>query len=121
MTIRHRTCFVPPFMGVTAICYRCRTSEERESRRPADCDHCGARLILSMSLGAEEREELEETLHRCALRLGTHHKLPGVPHMPRGKNRVATPVRGRGDWVTAASSLAAGAGMAVAMLKLFIG
>lgn len=106
-------------MGVTAICYRCRTSEERESRRPADCDHCGSRLIISMSLGPEEREELEETLHRCALRLGTHHKLPGVPHMPRPRNRVATPVRAH--WVTAASSLAAGAGMAVAMLKLFIG
>jgi hypothetical protein len=106
-------------MNVTAICFRCQLWGPRESTDPAPCPHCGAALIMSMVDGAGG-DELAEMLHRTAMRQGSTHRLPGVAlHVPRARRTsrpVATP---RGEWIMAASSMAAGAGLASVLLRLF--
>lgn len=107
-------------MASSAICYRCRLVGEAQSMEV--CPHCGTRLIVSEC--PLEVDELEELLHRVAIRQGASHRLPGVPLFVARRNaRPSTPLpvkQARVDWLTAASGLAAGASV-TSLLLSFLG
>ena len=107
-------------MASSAICYRCRLVGD--ARDLEACPHCGTRLIVSEC--PLDLDELEDLLHRVAIRQGATHRLPGVPLFVARRNpRPSTPIpvkQARIEWVTAASGLAAGAGVTCLLLS-FLG